>query len=183
MSEFGLMIEREIPYLRRYARALLRDTAGADDLVQGCLERALAKQHLWQPGSNLRGWLFAILHNRRVSEVRRAAREERALNAVQLTAAIPLREEPGAWGRLLDLDRALRRLPEAQRAVVLLIGLEGVTYGEAAMILGVPLGTVRSRFSRAREALRCLVEDAPLRPLAAAASAGRGIQSFAGTNM
>jgi RNA polymerase sigma-70 factor (ECF subfamily) len=75
MSDFGRLIEAEISRLRRYARALTRDVARADDLVQSCLARALAKQHLWQPGTDLRAWLFTILHNQHVNDVRHSVRE------------------------------------------------------------------------------------------------------------
>src|SRR5665213_2160149 len=75
MTDFGQMLEQEIPRLRRYARALARDASRADDLVQNCLARALAKSHLWQPGTDLRAWLFTILHNQHVNDVRRAVRE------------------------------------------------------------------------------------------------------------
>ncbi len=172
MSEFGRMIEQEIPYLRRYARALLRNSAGADDLIQSCLARALAKQHLWQPGTNLRSWLFTILHNQRISELRRAAREERALATARLPPAMPIGGDPGAWSQLLDLDRAIGQLPEAQRAVVLLVGLEGVPYDEAAEILDVPLGTVRSRLARARETLRRVLEEEREKRIGRTAAAG-----------
>src|SRR5712691_4315765 len=75
MNDFGRLIEAEIPRLRRYARALTRDVGRADDLVQSCLTRALAKRHLWQPGTDLRAWLFTILHNQHVNDVRRSVRE------------------------------------------------------------------------------------------------------------
>src|ERR1700726_4707252 len=75
MSDFARLLEAEIPRLRRYARALTRDVTRADDLVQSCLTRAVAKQHLWQPGSNLRAWLFTILHNQHVNDVRHSLRE------------------------------------------------------------------------------------------------------------
>src|SRR5436190_21820969 len=75
MNEFARLLEAEIPRLRRYARALTRDVVRADDLVQSCLTRAIAKQHLWQPGTDLRAWLFTILHNQHVNDVRRSARE------------------------------------------------------------------------------------------------------------
>src|ERR1700720_2608028 len=75
MSDFAQLLEVEIPRLRRYARALTRDLTRADDLVQSCLTRAIAKQHLWQPGTDLRAWLFTILHNQHVNDVRRSVRE------------------------------------------------------------------------------------------------------------
>src|SRR3981189_3966615 len=75
MNDFARQLEALLPRLRRYARALARDVARADDLVQSCLTRAVAKQHLWQPGTDLRAWLFTILHNQHVNDVRRSVRE------------------------------------------------------------------------------------------------------------
>src|SRR4029077_4164693 len=75
MTEFARMLEAQIPRLRRYARALTRDLVRADDLVQSCLTRAITKQHLWQPGTDLRAWLFTILHNQHVNDVRRSVRD------------------------------------------------------------------------------------------------------------
>jgi len=147
MSDFGRMLGREIPRLRRYALALTRDSVRADDLVQSTLVRALAKSHLWQPGTNLR-------HNQRVSEVRQMVREQRALADERVAALSPASSDPSTRIALLELDRAIAVLPEARRQVVLLIGLEEMSYGEVGDILGVPVGTVRSRLARARETLR-----------------------------
>ena len=157
MSEFCREIEEQIPRLRRYARALTRNTTRADDLVQICLTRALAKSHLWQPGTNLRAWLFTILHNVHVNEVRRALREG---VAVPVEDAAPLMTAPASQDaslQLRDLDRAMARLAEEQRQVLLLVGLEGMQYEEAAMVLQIPVGTVRSRLSRGRAALKILM--------------------------
>lgn len=157
MTDFGCQIEQEIPRLRRYARALTRDATRADDLVQSCLMRALAKSHLWQPGSDLRAWLFTILHNQHVNDVRRAVREG---VSVAVEDAAPLLTAPAAQGaalQLRDLDRAMTRLPEEQRQVLLLVGLEGMRYEEVAAVLQLPIGTVRSRLSRGRDALRRLM--------------------------
>jgi RNA polymerase sigma-70 factor, ECF subfamily len=154
MSDFGRLLEREIPRLRRYARALIRDSLQADDLVQDCLLRALAKQHLWQPGSDMRAWLFTLLHNVHIDHLRRLARER--AHAEAIIAPEPV-TAPTANTRLelRELDRAIAQLPETQRQALLLIGLEGITYEKAASVLGLPVGTVRSRTSRARAALRC----------------------------
>jgi len=157
MTDFGCQIEQEIPRLRRYARALTRDASRADDLVQSCLTRALAKSHLWQPGTDLRAWLFTILHNQHVNDVRRALREG---VAVPVEDAAPLLTAPAAQAaslQLRDLDRAMARLPEEQRQVLLLVGLEGMRYDEVAAVLQLPVGTVRSRLSRGRDALRRLM--------------------------
>ncbi|HEY0522833.1 MAG TPA: sigma-70 family RNA polymerase sigma factor [Stellaceae bacterium] len=157
MNDFGLMLEREIPRLRRYARALTRDSARADDLVQSCLVRALAKSHLWQPGTDLRAWLFTILHNQHVNDVRRSVREGVSIPVEDVAPMLTVGSTQGATLQLRDLDRALARLPEEQRQVLLLVGLEGMRYEEVAAVLDVPVGTVRSRLSRGREMLRRLM--------------------------
>jgi RNA polymerase sigma-70 factor, ECF subfamily len=156
MNDFARLLEVEIPRLRRYARALTRDVVRADDLVQSCLTRAIAKQHLWQPGTDLRAWLFTILHNQHVNDVRRSAREG---NKVELSEAPQLTVQSNAIAslELRDLETALGKLPPEQREVILLVGLEGLAYEECAKILGVPVGTVRSRISRGRDQLRQLM--------------------------
>ena len=169
MNDFGRLVEAEIPRLRRYARALTRqDQTRADDLVQSCLMRAIAKQHLWQPGTNLRAWLFTILHNAHVNDVRRSVRE--GVN-VSIEGAAPLLTiQPNAIDalQLRDLERALGKLASEQRQMILLVGLEGMRYEEVAVILGVPVGTVRSRLSRGRDQLRRLMDmgDDEFRPSA-----------------
>jgi RNA polymerase sigma-70 factor (ECF subfamily) len=157
-------IEAEIPRLRRYARVLVHDHSGADDLVQDCLVRALAKLHLWQEGTNLRAWLFAILHNQHINQVRRNLRSG---SPVQLNEADPQLSRPADQYKRLelrDLERALSQLPEEQRAAILLVGLEGFAYQQVADILGIPTGTVRSRISRGRNALRRLMDAEPGSP-------------------
>lgn len=157
-DNFGALLEHEIPRLRRYARALTRDATRADDLVQSCLARALAKCHLWQPGTDLRAWLFTILHNQHVNDVRRAVREGVSVPVEDVAPVLTVHSTQGASLDLRDLDRAMARLPEEQRQVVLLVGLEGMRYEEVAAVLDVPVGTVRSRLSRGREALRRLMD-------------------------
>lgn len=157
MNGFGDLLENEIPRLRRYARALTRDAARADDLVQSCLVRALAKSHLWQPGTDLRAWLFTILHNQHVNDVRRAVREGINVPVEDVAPILTAPPTQGASLQLRDLDRAMARLPEEQRQVLLLVGLEGMRYEEVAMVLDVPVGTVRSRLSRGRDMLRHLM--------------------------
>lgn len=158
MNDFGRLLEKEIPRLRRYARALTRDAVRADDLVQNCLLRAISKQHLWQPGTDLRAWLFAILHNQHINDLRRSLREGTDSGVDDVA---PLLTEPATATlalELRDLERAIGRLPMEQRQVILLVGLEGMRYEEVASILRVPIGTVRSRLSRGRETLRQLME-------------------------
>lgn len=154
-------IEAEIPRLRRYARALTRDVITADDLVQDCLTRALGKLHLWQQGSDLRAWLFTILHNQYVNYIRRAVREGAAVGLNENEPLLRRAPQQGKRLELRDLERAIAKLPEEQRAVILLVGLEGMRYEEVAAVLDVPVGTIRSRLSRGREALRRLTGMVP----------------------
>src|SRR5205814_8410026 len=153
MNEFGRLLENEIPRMRRYARALTRNTAKADDLVQSSLIRALEKQHLWQPGSNLRAWLFTILHNQHVNDVRHSLRQG-SLGPTEDTEP-ESRVEPVADAslQLRDLQRAINTLSHEQREVLLRVGLESMRYEQDATILDMPVGTVRSRLSRSRTTL------------------------------
>jgi RNA polymerase sigma-70 factor (ECF subfamily) len=154
-------IEAEIPRLRRYARALTRDVVSADDLVQDCLTRALGKLHLWQEGSDLRAWLFTILHNQYVNRIRRAVREGATVALNETEPMLSRAPQQGKRLELRDLERAIAQLPEEQRTVILLVGLEGMRYEEVAAVLDVPIGTIRSRLSRGREALRRLTGAVP----------------------
>jgi RNA polymerase sigma-70 factor (ECF subfamily) len=158
MPEFHRLFEEQIPRLRHYARALTRNPERADDLVQDTLVRALAKGHLWQPGTNLRAWLFTLMHNQHVNTVRRSAREGLLVEVDNLSDALTANSDPTASRQLYELDRALGQLPEDQRRAILLVGLEGMSYDEAAAILDVPIGTVRSRLSRGRDNLRRLMD-------------------------
>src|SRR5437763_14707562 len=175
-------IEAEIPRLRRYARALARDLAAADDLVQDCLTRALGKLHLWQEGTDLRAWLFTILHNQYVNQVRRSVREGPAVGLSETEPLLTRTPHQGKRLELRDLERAIRKLPEEQRAVILLVGLEGMRYEEVAEILDIPIGTVRSRLSRGRDALRRLMGVVPDRQaeiiMADPAALRRALQRF-----
>jgi RNA polymerase sigma-70 factor (ECF subfamily) len=149
-------IEAEIPRLRRYARALTHDLVAADDLVQDCLTRALGKLHLWQQGTDLRAWLLTILHNQYVNHIRRAAREGAAVRLNEREPLLARAPQQGRRLELRDLERALAKLPMEQRSVILLVALEGMSYEEVAAVLDIPIGTIRSRLSRGREALRWL---------------------------
>jgi RNA polymerase sigma-70 factor, ECF subfamily len=157
VSEFHRLIEQQIPRLRRYARALTRNRERADDLVQDTLSRALVKEQFWQPGTNLRAWLFTIMHNQNVNNVRLAVRESRMVDMEQLSP-MPATTDPTASRQMFELERALAQLPLEQRQVILLVGLEGMSYEDAAGILSVPVGTVRSRLSRGRNTLRKLLD-------------------------
>jgi len=157
VHDLAALIEPHIPALRRYAWALLRDDQAADDLVQDCLERALARWHLRRRDGNLRAWLFAILHNRFISDRRRDARR-----GVQLPLdgeiGGPAAADAEAGVARRDLLEGLALLPPEQREVVLLVGVEDLSYDEAARVLGIPIGTVMSRLSRGREKLRRYIE-------------------------
>ncbi len=157
MSGFFNLLEQEIPRLRRYARALTRDAARADDLVQETLLRAFRKEHLWAPGTDLRAWLFTIVHNQYVNEVRRATRDAASLDVQDYSTVLIATSDPTASRQLKELEHALSQLPEGQRQVILLVGLEGMSYEDVACILQIPVGTVRSRLSRGREVLRKLM--------------------------
>ena len=158
MNDFSWLLEKAIPRLRRYARALTHDVFRADDLVQDTLVRAIAQQHRWQHGSNLHAWLFTIMHNQNVNGVRRSVREGIAVEFDHKWPFATAGADPIGRLALRDLDRALARIPEEQRRVILLIGLEGTSYEEAATILDVPVGTIRSRVFRGRELLRKLMD-------------------------
>jgi RNA polymerase sigma-70 factor, ECF subfamily len=173
MDDVCSLIEAEVPRLRRYARALLRDKDRADDLVQDTIARALKKIHLFQRGTDLRAWLFTMLHNQYVNSIRRAVRHGQTFTVEKVHLPTPPAQLAGL--ELRDLERAIQRLPEEQRTMLLLIGLEGMSYEEVARVCGVPIGTVRSRVSRARQALRQMLE-----PREATAAAGnRRVESLA----
>ena len=152
MNEAQRLVEL-IPRLRRYARALVGDRATADDLVQDTLERAWAKLHLYRRGTDLRAWLFTVMHNVHVNRVR-ATRVTDPLE--EEMPELAQRAPQGDALLVRDLDRAISRLPGEQRAVLLLVTLEDMSYDEVARTLGIPIGTVMSRLSRAREKLRAI---------------------------
>ena len=161
-NQWEELFEAQIPRLRRYARALMKNREYADDLVQDTLERAWLHIDKWQPGSDLRAWLFTVMHNVYVNHVRR---HNSGPGFVAWEESDSLRfaceDEPTA---LRDLESALMALSPEHREVLLLAGLEQLSYGEIAQILGVPSGTVMSRLSRARERLRLLMSGAVEKP-------------------
>lgn len=149
----------ELPRLRRYARALVGDRAAADDLVQDTLERAWTRVSQWRPGSDLRAWLFAIMHNLRIDQLRRLTIPITSLDEVDVD--LPIRATQTDRIELNELGAALGRLSEEQRAVLLLVALEDMSYAEVAATLGIPIGTVMSRLARGRERLRQLLNGQP----------------------
>ena len=161
MEEKKQAILAEIPNLRRYARALLRDADAADDLVQDCLERALSKLDNWQTGESPRRWLFTVMHHLFVDEKRRARRRSRTLvesSAGSDDAVVaPVQMDVLASRDVLD---ALQDLGADRRAALLLVAVEGLSYAEAATVLGIPIGTLMSRIARGREELRGLLDRA-----------------------
>jgi RNA polymerase sigma factor (sigma-70 family) len=141
-----------IPALRRYARALLRNPVDADDLVQDCLERAVSRWHQRRPDGDARTWLYAILHNLAMSQLRQRIRRGPHLaveDAPEASLAVSPSQDDGLRHR--DLMAALDTLPEEQRGVLLLVTVEGLSYAETAQVLAIPVGTVMSRLSRARD--------------------------------
>ena len=149
----------EIPRLRRYARALLGNRAAADDLVQDTLERAWARNALWRAGSDLRAWLFSIMHNLRVDQLRRPSAPLHSIDEEDFE--VPTRATQNDRLEVRDLESALCQLPDEQREVLLLVALEDLGYAEIASTLGIPVGTVMSRLARGRERLRLLMEGRP----------------------
>ena len=152
-----------VPRLRRYARALAGNRDDADDLVQDTLERAWSKSGLWRGVTDMRAWLFTVMHNLHVDSARRPR-----LHTVAMDDDTPepaLAATQGERLEVLDLQAALDQLPVAHREVLLLVALEDMAYADVAKTLGVPLGTVMSRLSRGRERLRALMEgrDEPVR--------------------
>jgi RNA polymerase sigma factor (sigma-70 family) len=157
MDEAERLVEL-IPRLRRYARALVGDRSAADDLVQDTLERAWAKLHLYRRGTDLRAWLFTVMHNVHVNKLRATRATDTLEDEMPELAQ---RASQGDALMVRDLDRSISRLPAEQRSVLLLVTLEDMSYDEVARTLGIPIGTVMSRLSRAREKLRAMMLGVP----------------------
>ena len=168
MAILAPRIEAEIPFLQRMVRRWYRDAADADDLVQDTLVRALANAHLWQPGSNLRGWLLTIMRNQFLASVARTRRWGEAMAIIDMTDRTAADAETRLT--LRDVERAFRRLPQKQRSAVLLAGIEGKPYSEAARTMGLSVDAVRCHLARARDQLRKAVyrcdDNTWLRPVA-----------------
>ncbi|NVO05438.1 MAG: RNA polymerase sigma factor [Rhodoferax sp.] len=153
-------IVEHIPGLRRYARSLTGDPWAADNLVQDTLERACSRWRLWLAGTDLRAWLFTLMHNLFVSQLRQVQRQTAQGRSVDVEeVAHELLATQATPGLGLDLQRCLLRLPMDQRAVLLLVTVEEMSYAEVAKITGVPVGTVMSRLSRARDRMRELMDE------------------------
>lgn len=151
-SDWEKAFQKQIPRLRIYARALVKNREQADDLVQDCLERAWLHIDKWQPGSNLRAWLFTVMHNVYINHMRKHKRKPGFVSWDDSgSPSSSFEDEPTA---LRDLEVALGALSPEHKEVLLLAGLEQMSYAEIAEILAIPTGTVMSRLSRAREQLR-----------------------------
>ena len=159
MNDMMLLIEPLIPALRRYARSLLRDRAAADDLLQDCLERAITRWHQRRSEGDARTWLFTILHNLAINQFRQTATRGRHVS-IDETNEDDFQEAAVQEQKLMyqDVLNKLARLPEDQRAVLLLVAVEDLSYADAAKVLDIPVGTVMSRLSRARERLQIEIE-------------------------
>jgi RNA polymerase sigma-70 factor, ECF subfamily len=152
LGEFQERVQSSIPALRRYARALTRDTETADDLVQDTLVRALRSEHLFH-GGDARAWLYTILTNLNRNRLRSLSRRPVLAPIKDSDAVTP---GPDSGGR--DISRALEDLAEEQRSALLLVVLEGLTYREVADVQGVPIGTVMSRLARARTQIKAYLD-------------------------
>ena len=164
------LIEYEIPHLRRFARKLTRNSDTADDLVQTALLRAVDKIHQWQAGTNMRAWLFTILRNSFYNDCRKLKHERETINGYvssEDVAAVNASQE--CAGALGEVEVAFDQLTLEHREVLLVVAVDGMKYEDAARVLGVPVGTVRSRLSRARRALQDVLDgDSPVRALRSA---------------
>ena len=160
MSDIGKLLEAHLPSMRRYAQTMTRNADRTDDLVQTCAVRALANQHLWREGSDLRAWLFTLLHNQFVDESRRHNREE---NRRPIAGGVPPMlpcTDPEMALRLRECSAALSKLPGCEKQIVLLATVQGIAYRDLAVMLDIPVGSVASRLARARVHLRHLTDEA-----------------------
>ena len=152
-----------LPRLRRFARTLARNPHDADDLVQLAIERALARADQLRPEAQLSSWLFGILRNAWLDEVRSRARRNRVFVAAELGENVAHEMVAGVSdprGDILSVQDAMERLPEEQRTAVSLVLVEGLSYKEAAAIMDIPIGTLTSRLARGRDALQAMLSDA-----------------------
>lgn len=166
MDDRKAAIIGEIPRLRRYARALLRDRDSADDLVQDCLERALSRMDNWRTGDNPRRWLFTIMHHLFIDQARKVKRRsEVVVEGIEDGAAMSTPAVQAETAASREIVEALMALGPDRRAALLLVAVEGFSYAEAANVLGIPAGTLMSRIARGREDLRGLLDNASRRKM------------------
>ena len=162
MQAFERELLTLVPRLRRFARALTRDSADADDLTQAALERALKGRGQWQPGTRLDAWMMRIMRNCWIDEARRRARSDRTFAPEEAGERVGSDDHERIERRLelQDVDRAMGTLPAEQREVIALVLVEGLAYREAAELLEIPIGTLTSRLTRGRQALARMLEAA-----------------------
>jgi RNA polymerase sigma-70 factor (ECF subfamily) len=161
VDDIKWLMAREIPRLRRYAHSLTANTDSADDLVQDCLERAIRKRHLWRRHGSIRNWLYRVLYNVFLNQVQqhKNLRSHVSLDGFEGVLAEPARQEQQIDCK--DIVAAMQALPDEQRAAIALTALEGLSYDEAADVLDIPIGTLRSRLFRGRDKLRELYAAQP----------------------
>lgn len=157
-DNFSKLLIENIPHLRRYARSLTRDQHQSEDLVQDCLDRALSRMSQWQSGTNLRAWLFTIMHNLHVSSLRGRHHSSTWESLDQSETADQRQSGQEGMIQMRDLEHALYRLNDDQREILMLVCVEGMRYEEVAQVLNIASGTVMSRLHRAREALRQILK-------------------------
>jgi RNA polymerase sigma-70 factor (ECF subfamily) len=146
-----------LPRLRRFARVITRNVQDADDLVQSAVEKALARAEQWRPGSRMDSWMFGIMKNAWIDEIRARRRRER-VHAPEAAGLAVGDRSAESRDIALSVQAAMARLPEDQRLAVALVLIEGLSYKDAAETLGIPIGTLTSRLARGREALPALLE-------------------------
>lgn len=154
MDDIQELIVREIPQLRKFALSLTKSPYAADDLVQDGLERAIRKRHLWKRHGSIRGWLFRVMYNVFINQGAQRKRRDGQLDIDEMVDAPSVAAVQVKRLEVRDVSTALKYLPEDQRAAIVLTAVEGFSYDEAADILDVPIGTLRSRLFRGRETLR-----------------------------
>ncbi len=149
-----------LPRLRRFAVGLSRNLAEGDDLCQMTIERALKARHQWAEGTRLDSWMYRIMRNLWIDEIRANKRRQQTFVEEEAGLVVGVAPEQEARMELNFVDRALAQIPDDQREAVLLVMVEGYGYQEAADIIGCPVGTLSSRFVRGRNALHTLLEGA-----------------------
>jgi RNA polymerase sigma-70 factor, ECF subfamily len=154
MNQVYAEIEGFVPHLRRYALTLCRNLADADDLVQESMARALKKSHLFQGGTNLRAWLFTIMHNVHASAMRRRKYMGSPIDPDIAAAILSVLPQQELALEMMSVIKAMKGIPDTQREAVILVGVEEMSYEQTAERLNVPIGTIKSRVSRGRDALR-----------------------------
>ncbi len=167
MQDMMALVEPLIPSLRRYARSLLRNQVTADDLVQDCLERVISRWHQRRADGDARTWVFTILHNLAINRLKQQTRRGVHIT-VEAAGEAAFQTPPTQEDRLHHraVVEALSCLPDDQRSVLLLVSIENLSYAETAAVLGIPLGTVMSRLSRARHRLAQMIKEGPGRSVA-----------------